>query len=66
MPIKKKIFKAIVIDDESVRNKTYIEVLENKFEVEILNEIFDISRDKIMKCDLLVIDICLSKNVESL
>ena len=62
----KKIFKAVVIDDEEFRNKTYHDVLKSKFDVEIINDINSITKRKIMKFDLLVIDICLSKNVETL
>lgn len=62
----KKVFKAIVIDDESVRNTTYYDVLERKFDVSIINDISSITRKHIMKHDLLVIDICLSKNVSTL
>ena len=61
-----KIFKAIVIDDEAIRNDTYLEVLGKKFNVSITNDINSITRKQIMKYDLLVIDICLSKNVNTL
>jgi len=61
-----KIFKAIVIDDESVRNDTYMDVLGKKFDVSIINNINNFTRREIMKYDLLVIDICLSKNVNTL
>ena len=59
------IFKVLVIDDEESRNKTYQDVLSNKFNVEIINDINSITKKKVMQFDLLVIDICLSKNVES-
>lgn len=60
------IFKAIVIDDEKMRNDTYTEVLSNNFCVNIVNEIYDINRNYVMEHNLLVIDICLSKNVNTL
>lgn len=62
----KKLFKAVVIDDEQIRNKTYNDVLSNKYEVKIINEVEDINRREIMQFDLMVIDICLSKNVDTL
>lgn len=62
----KTIFKVLVIDDEQTRNKTYEDVLSNKFNVEIINDINNITKKKVMQFDLLVIDICLSKNVDSL
>ena len=63
--MSKTIFKVLVIDDEATRNKTYEEVLSNKFDIEIINDINNITKKKVMQFDLLVIDICLSKNVES-
>lgn len=63
--MSKTLFKVLVIDDESTRNKTYEEVLSNKFDIEIINDINNITKKKVMQFDLLVIDICLSKNVES-
>ena len=66
MSITKKIFKAVVIDDDEGRNKTYVDVLSEKYDVHIINDISYITRKQIMKFDLLVIDICLSKNVDSL
>ncbi len=64
--MEKNLFKALVIDDEEIRNKTYENVLSDKFIVEIINDVNSITKKKIMQYDLLVIDICLSKNVESL
>lgn len=61
-----KLFKAIVIDDDINRNSTYMEVMSEKFEVEIVNDITTLTKRKIMQYDLMVIDICLSKYVESL
>lgn len=62
----KKIFRAVVIDDEEMRNKTYNDVLSSKFDVEIINDVNNITKRQIMQFDLLVIDICLSKNVDTL
>lgn len=64
--MQRNIFRAIVIDDEKNRNKTYRNILSGKFNVEIINDVNTITKKKIMQYDLLVIDICLSKNVESL
>lgn len=66
MGYTKKYFKAIVIDDEKERNNTYEAVLGNNYDVTIINDINTISRKQVMKYDLLVIDICLSKNVDTL
>lgn len=60
------VFKAIVIDDEDYRNATYLDVLGRKFDVSIINNINSVTPKEIMKYDLLVIDICLSKNVKTL
>lgn len=62
----RKIFKVLVVDDEASRNKTYQEVLASRFHVEIINDVSSIVKKRVMQFDLLVIDICLSKNVESL
>lgn len=35
----KKVFNALVIDDESVRNETYKNVLDSKFNTEIINDV---------------------------
>ncbi len=59
------IFKVLVIDDEESRNNTYNDVLSNKFDVKIINDISDITKKEVMQFDLLVIDICLSKNVDT-
>jgi len=64
--MNKSVFKVLVIDDEETRNKTYEEVLSAKFQIEIINDINSITKKKVMQFDLLVIDICLSKNVKSL
>lgn len=64
--IGKTVFKVLVVDDEKIRNKTYMDVLSDKFNVEIINDLGLITKKKVMNFDLLVIDICLSKNVESL
>ena len=62
----KKLFRAVIIDDDPNRNSTYEEVLTHRYDITIINEIETLTRQKIMQHDLLVIDICLSKEVESL
>lgn len=62
----KKMFRAIIIDDDPNRNSTYEEVLKHRYDVTIINEVETVTRQKVMQFDLLVIDICLSKDVESL
>ena len=62
----KKLFRAVIIDDDPNRNSTYEEVLKHRYNITIINEIETLTRQKIMQYDLLVIDICLSKEVESL
>ena len=64
--VGKTTFKVLVVDDEKTRNNTYNDVLSGKFSVKIINDISMISPKKVMQFDLLVIDICLSKNVDSL
>lgn len=62
----KRIFKALVIDDDSKRNQTYHSVLDGKFEVEIENDINSIDKRRIRQFDLLIIDVCLSSQVNEL
>lgn len=62
----KKLFRAVIVDDDPNRNSTYQEVLTHRYDITIINEIETLTRQKIMQYDLLVIDICLSKDVESL
>lgn len=55
---KKKNFNAVVIDDEEKRNDTYRTVLEQKFNVTIINDLDEINR-KVAKYDIMIIDVCL-------
>lgn len=52
-----KRFTALVIDDESKRNKEYLEVLNGYFDVSICNTIDDIDARDVRKYDMLVIDV---------
>lgn len=62
----KQLFRAIIIDDDPNRNSTYEEVLSQRYELKIINDITQLTRRMIMQYDLMVIDICLSKDVASL
>lgn len=53
-------FKAVVIDDNKMRNETYKKVLGAHFNVTIINDMIDIVRDEIIKNDILILDVCLS------
>lgn len=55
----KKVFNALVIDDESVRNETYKNVLDSKFNTEIINDVSNLKKQILGKYDLFIIDICL-------
>ena len=65
-PDKKKLFRAVIVDDDPNRNSTYQEVLTHRYDITIINDVETLTRQKIMQYDLLVIDICLSKDVENL
>lgn len=52
-----KKFKAVVIDDETKRNKTYLKVLGDKYNVKIINNINEVDRKAIMKNDIMIIDV---------
>ena len=56
----KRVFKALVIDDGAERNLTYHNVLDRIFDTEIENDISLITKKRIRKYDLLIIDVCLS------
>lgn len=64
--MNKNLFSALVIDDEKERNSTYIKVLSRRFNTEIVNDINSIDIQKLRQYDLLIIDVCLSRNVKSL
>ena len=61
-----RVFKALVIDDDSNRNPTYLSVLDKWFDTEIENNINLIDKKRIRQFDLLIIDVCLSKHVNEL
>ncbi len=56
---EKKMFNALVIDDENSRNETYQNVLDSKFNTEIINDVSNLKKQILLKYDLFIIDICL-------
>lgn len=59
--MQERFFKALVIDDDSRRNKTYTDVLSQHFSVDIINDVTTIKRGTPLGYDLLVMDICLGE-----
>ena len=49
----KKLFRAVIVDDDPNRNATYQEVLSHRYDVTIINEVETLTRQKIMQFDLL-------------
>ncbi len=58
---QRKKFNAVVIDDESKRNETYLKVLGNKYNVTIINDLSDFDRARIMQNDIMIIDVWFKK-----